>query len=135
MNKKLLIIFLPFVILLLSLIGWFFYESMRSPVGPPNPPFEKTAICSIQKDGDGIYTVLCNRNNNFSGPLYVAKSSENLDKYIGKKLSIQAVFLSNKSNTDSIASNTQCIQEKCQQIFKDKDEKTYGIVIESILEL
>ncbi len=135
LKKKLFITFVFVFILLLGFIGWFFYEAMHSPIGPPNPAINAKAICSIQKDEKGIYTVLCSNNITQGAALYVADSKESLDKYLGKKVSMQASYLPNKSNTDTIETNTQCVANKCQQIFPDKNQKTYGIVIEKIKEL
>jgi len=134
-KKKVTIALTSLFLLLSAFVVWFYYEAMRSPVGPPNPAIDASAVCSIQKDNKGIYTVLCSHNTMQGAPLYVAKSNENLDKYLGKKVSIQANYLPNKSNIDTIETNTQCIENKCQQIFGDKNQKTYAIVIEKIKEL
>ncbi len=67
--------------------------------------------------------------------LYIAKSNEDLDKYLGKKLRIKANFLMNKNNTDSITTTTQCIRDVCKPLFKDKTQKAYAIIIEKIKEL
>jgi len=132
MKKK---IFFTFFLLLIAFSGWFYNEILRSPVGPPDPAIDASAICSIEKDEKGIYTVSCSRNTVQGAPFYVAKSNENLDKYLGKRVSIQANYLPNKSNTDTIQTNTQCIVNNCQLIFPDKNQKTYAIVIEKIKEL
>lgn len=70
-----------------------------------------------------------------AGVLYVAKSNENLDKYIGKKVQIQANYLMNETNSDSIRTNTQCIMDSCQPIFEDSNQTTYAIVIEKVQEI
>ncbi|MBI4096224.1 MAG: hypothetical protein HY425_00730 [Candidatus Levybacteria bacterium] len=133
MNAK-LVTLTVLLVCSLGFIGWFFYEAMISPIGPPNPAIGVNAICSIQKDKNGIYTVACTHNIP-DGSFYVAKSSDNLDQYLGKNVSIEAIYLPNKSNTDAMKTNTQCVANKCQQIFSDKNKKTYAIIIEKVKEL
>lgn len=136
MKKSIGIVVFCFLVII-SALGWFYYEASNSPFGPPNPPISEKAICHIVKNDFGTYLVTCENNSTVmqNATLYIAKSNENIDKYLGKKLRIKANFLMNKNNTDSITTTTQCIQDICKPLFKDKTQKTYAIIFEEIKEL
>jgi LysM repeat protein len=135
--KKRIIILVVCLAVIISALGWFFYQAIKSPVGPPNPPIGDQAICIIAKNDFGTYLVTCQNNSTVIGnaTLYVAKSNEDLDKYIGKKVKIKANFLMNKSKTDSILTTTQCIRNICKPLFEDTNQHAYAIVIEEIIEV
>lgn len=103
---------------------------MRSPVGPPDSDI-KTNECIIQKNKNDnelneIFMAKC-----VTQTYFIANSEEDLTKYIGKKVHIQAIYPANKSNTDSIQTNKQCIAGKCQLIYKD-GRSVYAINIQKI---
>lgn len=126
-------LFIGIGVLIVLFVTWFYYEAMISPVGPPNPPIAANAECVIQKDARGMYFVLCQKNT-FVGSLYITSSKEDLTKYVGKRVRIQAKYRMNLLQ-DSIETNMQCIANRCQPIFQDKNQKTYAIDIENIKEL
>ncbi|HSW87729.1 MAG TPA: hypothetical protein VLG12_01055 [Candidatus Saccharimonadales bacterium] len=124
MRKKIVIIF---VIIIITLISGLYVVAMRSPSGPPNPPFSSTAICGIQIDGNENYVAFC------GGQEYlIAQSNEDLAKYVNKRVHIQATYLMNPTNTDALQTNIQCVGTSCRPLFKNSNQKMYAIVIEKI---
>lgn len=117
--------------LIVSVVGLFYYSASHAPFGPPNPPIAPTAECVINKNERGTYLITCSQNH-ASGILYIAHSNENLDKYLGKKLKIQAHYVMNNDGTDAMKTTDQCVAGRCQYIFESKTQSTYAIVIEKI---
>ncbi|HSW96649.1 MAG TPA: hypothetical protein VLF89_02370 [Candidatus Saccharimonadales bacterium] len=127
MLKKL---FFTAITLIIVLGAWFYYEAMKSPSGPPNPPFTQKAICGIQIDGNGNYVAFC------GGQEYlIAQSNEDLARYVNKKVHLQASYLMNPTNTDALQTNIQCVGTICRSLFKDSNQKMYAIVIAKITQI
>lgn len=129
--KKIFIYFV--VIFLISVIGLFSYGLLRSPVGPPDSFIQTNKECVIQKNDtdkelNNVFTITCGTQ-----PYLIANSEFDLTSYIGKKVIIRAAYPKNKSNTDSVQTDRQCIAEKCQLIYKD-GRSVYAVNILSIEE-
>jgi hypothetical protein len=133
MKKILLSAGIMIGVLVVGFVAYFYISLKRSPIGPPDS-FINANECTIQKNENDE-----NLNNVFTAHcatiIYpIANSEENLDTYIGEKVRIQAIYPKNTSGNDSVQSNTQCIAETCQPIYKD-NRNVYAIVIQKIEEL
>jgi len=130
MKKTLVYTGLLLLVLCIGILGYTYYSLVHSPVGPMDS-WIKTNECIIQKNTNDaelndVFIATCGAQT-----YYIAYSAEDLTKYIGKKVHIQAVYPKNKSNTDSVQSKEQCIAGNCQSIFKD-GRSFYAISIENV---
>jgi hypothetical protein len=131
MKKQYLYITILLSVLIIGIIGFVYYSLMRSPVGPPDSFIQTDKECVIQKNTinkelNNVFEVTCGVQQHF-----IANSEEDLTKYIDKKVHIQAIYPKNKSNTDSVQTDKQCINGKCQLIYQD-GRSIYAINIQKI---
>lgn len=132
MNRKLFIAILASTTFLF--ICYVAYSFYRSPVGPPDSFIQTDKECVVQKhaessDLNSVFEITCGSQSHF-----IANSEFDLTNYIGKKVTIRASYPKNKSNTDSVKTDKQCIIRNCQLIYKN-GTSVYAINILRIEEI
>ncbi len=122
------------LVLIIGFVIFICYEFSRAPMGPPDSLI-KSDNCTIEKKNNDKYLNDVFTANCRIQEYYIAGCEEDLTKYIGKRVRIEAVYPKDKNNINSsIQTDRQCIAGNCQLLFRD-GRKFFAIVVQKIEEI